>query len=88
MKGYVELEPFVAQVDTERCVWCDACLEACPYAAIEKIQTRGKDVAQVVSSLCKGGGACVAACPENAISVKGYVDGQITAMIEALAQEA
>jgi heterodisulfide reductase subunit A len=88
MKGYVELEPFVAQVDTERCVWCDACLEACPYAAIEKIQTRGKDVAQVVSSLCKGGGACVAVCPENAISVKGYVDEQITAMIEALAQEA
>jgi heterodisulfide reductase subunit A len=88
MKGYVELEPFVAQVDAERCVWCDSCLEACPYAAIEKIQTGGKDVAQVVSSLCKGGGACVAVCPENAISVKGYAGGQITAMIEALAREA
>ncbi len=85
MKGYVRLEPFVAEVDTERCTWCDACLEACPYDAIEKAQVNGKDVARVITSLCKGGGACVPVCPEDAIDLKGYADRQIKAMIDALA---
>jgi heterodisulfide reductase subunit A len=87
MQGYVELEPFVAWVDTERCVWCGVCLEACPYAAIEKSRTDGREVAQVASSLCKGGGACAAVCPENAIDLRGYMDDQIKATIVALAQE-
>jgi heterodisulfide reductase subunit A len=87
MKGYVELEPFVARVDPERCIWCDACLEACPYAAIEKTSANGRDVAKVLPSLCKGGGACVAVCPESAIELSGYTDGQIKASIGALAQE-
>jgi heterodisulfide reductase subunit A len=87
MKGYVALEPFVAQVDPERCVLCDACLEACPYSAIENIRLNGKEVAQVVSSLCKGGGTCAAVCPEDAIDLRGYMDDQIKATIEALAQE-
>jgi heterodisulfide reductase subunit A len=88
MKGYVELEPYVAQVDPERCTWCDVCREACPYAAIEKAQVDGKEVARVVSSRCKGGGACVSVCPERAIALRGYTDEQMTAMIEALGREA
>jgi len=88
MKGYVELEPFVARVDPELCRWCDACTEACPYAAVEKTRTNGKEVARVISSLCKGGGACVAVCPESAIQLRGYTEDQITAMIGALAREA
>jgi heterodisulfide reductase subunit A len=87
MKGYVELEPFIAQVDPERCVWCDECVEACPYAAIEKASVDGREVAQVIQSLCKGGGTCVAICPEGALELRGYTDGQIKASIEALAQE-
>lgn len=87
MKGHVELEPYVAGVDPERCVWCDACSEVCPYAAIERSQENGREIARVVSSLCKGGGACVAVCPENAITLSGYEDEQIKAMIEALARE-
>ncbi len=88
MKGYVELEPFVAEVDPERCVWCGACLEACPYDAIRKVPWNGKEVAEVASALCKGGGACVAVCPENALDLTGYRDSQIRASIHALAREA
>lgn len=87
MKGHVELEPFVAAVDPERCLWCDACREACSYDAIKKLSMDGKEVAEVVSSLCNGGGCCVAVCPENAIELKGYTDAQILAAIDALAQE-
>jgi heterodisulfide reductase subunit A len=88
MKGYVDLEPLIAKIDPERCVWCDECTKACPYGAIEKISVEGKEVARVVSALCKGGGACVPVCPQNAIDVEGYTDAQITAMIDSLIKEA
>lgn len=87
MKGYVDLEPFVAEVNTECCTWCDICRQACPYSAIEKSTVDGKEVARVNPSLCKGGGACVPVCPENALDLKGFKDMQIRSMIEALAQE-
>jgi heterodisulfide reductase subunit A len=88
MKGYVDLEPLIAKIDPDLCVWCDECTKACPYSAIEKIFIDGKEVAQVVSALCKGGGACVPVCPQNAIDVEGYTDAQITAMIDSLVKEA
>jgi heterodisulfide reductase subunit A len=88
MKGYVELEPFIAEVDSERCTWCDACSDACPYSAIERTRMDGKAVARVIPSLCKGGGACVTVCPEGAIELRGFTNQQIGATIDALAREA
>ena len=32
-RGFAELDPMVALVDTEACTWCGKCLEACPYDA-------------------------------------------------------
>ncbi len=87
MKGYVDLEPLIARVDQQRCIWCDACTDACPYGAIEKVSFEGKEIAGVIPSLCKGGGACVPVCPENALDVEGYTDKQITAMIDSMAGE-
>ena len=87
MKGYVDLEPLIAKIDTELCVWCDECTKACPYGAIEKVSVDDKEVARVILSLCKGGGACVPACPQNAIDVEGYTDIQVTAMIDSLIKE-
>lgn len=87
MKGYVDLEPLVAKVNTDKCQWCDACLKACPYGAIERTSCDGKEVALVIQSLCKGEGACVPVCPYGAIDVEGYTDEQITAMIDACSRE-
>ena len=86
-KGYVNLEPLIAIVDNDKCTWCDECLKACPYGAIEKINVGGKDIAFVIESMCKGEGACVPVCPDDALDIEGYRDDQITAMIDASIKE-
>lgn len=89
MKGYVDLEPLVAKVNTDACIWCDECLKACPYGAIERITVDDgkKEIAMVVKSLCKGEGACVPVCPHDAMDIEGFTDEQITAMIDASSKE-
>ncbi len=71
-KGYVDLDPLVAQVDTDKCIWCGECLKACPYGAIEKTIFEDREVAKVMASLCKGAGPCVPVCPHDAIAIEGY----------------
>lgn len=84
MKGYVELEPLIAMVYEDACVWCGKCSEACPYSAIEKISSGEKEIAAINTAQCKGCGCCVPVCPENALAIKGYTDEQIRAMINAM----
>ena len=88
VKGYVDLQPFVAYVMNERCDWCGACETACPYSAIEKIPYGDREIARVVDVLCKGCGACVPVCAKDATQLKGATDDQITAMIDAFTREA
>jgi heterodisulfide reductase subunit A len=88
IKGYVDLQPFVATVKADLCAWCGKCQPACPYGAIEKVPYGDKEVAQVVDVLCKGCGACLPVCPLDATQLKGYTDEQIEAMIDVLAREA
>jgi heterodisulfide reductase subunit A len=86
-RGQIELSPLVAKVVTDRCTWCDQCVAACPYGAIEKVPHEGRDVAKVITSLCKGGGSCLPACPDNALELEGCTDAQIEATIDALVLE-
>jgi heterodisulfide reductase subunit A2 len=88
IKGYVDLQPFVAFVKPEICVWCGKCAAACPYSAIEKVPYGDKEVARVTDVLCKGCGACLPVCPLDATQLKGYTDEQVEAMIDVLAREA
>jgi len=87
MKGYVDLEPLIAKIDSDKCIWCDECTKACPYGAIEKVSIAGRETARVIPALCKGGGACVPLCPQNAIGVEGYTDAQVIATIDSLIKE-
>jgi heterodisulfide reductase subunit A len=86
-KGYVDLDPYVATVNPDRCLWCDKCQEACPYGAIEKVTVADEEIARVIPSLGKGGGVCVPVCPEDAIEITGYTDAEVKAMIDALIEE-
>jgi heterodisulfide reductase subunit A len=83
-RGFAELDPMVALVDTDACTWCGKCLEACPYDALEQVEADGKAVAEVIRTACKGCGGCVPVCPSEAIDLQGYTDAQIKAMIDGL----
>jgi heterodisulfide reductase subunit A len=88
-RGYVELDPFIAEVDLERCKGTGACVEAClQEGALSMAETdvNGEKVyrAQVNTVLCKGCGACVAVCPENAIDIRGWTLEQYEAMVDAI----
>jgi heterodisulfide reductase subunit A len=87
MKGFAELDPLVATVDTAACTGCNACLPTCPYDAISTIMCDGREVAAISASVCKGCGGCVPICPEDAIDLLGYTDAQMRAAIDGLAKE-
>jgi len=88
-RGHIELDPFRARVDTDRCRGEGKCAEACEHQkAISLIET-GDDGetsrhAVVNSALCNGCGMCVAVCPHQAIQVDGWHLEQFDAMVDAL----
>jgi heterodisulfide reductase subunit A len=83
-KGYAELDPLVAVVDTDACTACGKCLTACPYDAISMVAMDGREVAVISETGCKGCGGCVPVCPDDAIDLLGYTDAQIRAQIDGL----
>ncbi len=88
-RGYVELDPFVAEVDPALCDGCGDCLGECGYeGAIGLLKMKGEKgpakKAVVHPPLCRGCGACAAVCPRRAISVAGWTLDQYEAMVDAL----
>ncbi len=89
-RGYVELPPFVAAVDPEKCEGSGECVQACEYDGAIAMQTtheNGKVIrrAVVTPANCSGCGACVSACPTQAIDVQGWTLAQYEAMVDAIA---
>jgi len=88
-KGYVELDPYVAQIDWERCTGQGICVETCPIeGALQMVETivDGKRVrrAQVNPAFCNGCGMCAAVCPDRAVDVNGWKLEQYEAMVDAI----
>ncbi len=91
-RGFVTLDPFVAEVDLSKCTGTGACVEAClgeEALTMVDLEVEGRKVrrAQVNPALCLGCGACVAVCPEGAINVKGWTLAQYEAMVDAIVSD-
>jgi heterodisulfide reductase subunit A len=88
LKKQLELEPFVAYVNPEKCSLSQLCIGECDYGAIEIKDYAGLGKrAWVNEAKCKGCGACIAVCPTEAIQLKGLSNSQVKSMIEAMAKE-
>jgi MinD superfamily P-loop ATPase len=60
--------PELAEIDTEKCVECDLCHEACRFEAITDLH--------IDPILCEGCGTCVVVCPEAAVTMKERISGE------------
>jgi len=88
----VELEPYVASVDPERCQGSGECVKTCPQEEAIALQTftengRTFQRAVVTPANCNGCGVCVSACPNRAIDVQGWRLDEYEAMVEAIAAD-
>ncbi len=85
--GHVQLEPYVARVNPERCAGDAACIEECPAPGaltMEEYPGFGHRKAMVNPAICTGCGACVAVCPNAAIDLSGWTLASYEAMVDAL----
>jgi heterodisulfide reductase subunit A len=88
-RGHVDLDPFVAEVDSTKCVGHGECVQACIVEGALTLTDRvvdGQTVrrAEVNPALCRGCGVCVAVCPARAIQVAGWRLDQYEAMVDAV----
>jgi len=84
----ITVDGAVSHVNEALCRACGACVEACPFSAIElRDLEEGKQAAHVQAALCKGCGSCAVACPTGAASVYHFEDDKVLNMVEeALAE--
>jgi len=80
MAGLVYLRNVVTlDLDPEKCVGCNTCLEVCPHAVLVRLNGR---VTIADRDACMECGACARNCPAGAVRVKSGV-GCATAVINA-----
>ncbi len=79
--GTVSLDPVIARVYADACVWCGKCEVVCEYTAIREIESGEKHIAAVNEAICAGCGICAPVCPENAIEIAQFTDDEIESMI-------
>ncbi len=77
----IEVSGTVALTNQAICSRCGVCVAICPYSAPGWNEKTNK--AEINPALCKGCGLCVASCRSGAITLKGFNQDQIFAMIDA-----
>jgi heterodisulfide reductase subunit A len=70
----------VALIHKDLCCGCQACLQCCPFGAIDYLEQESR--CEVNQALCKGCGTCAATCPSEAISLLGFSHLQLYTQID------
>ncbi len=89
-KDKLEREPIVARVNENTCISCFACIQVCPYGAIEKKEIRDRKgtllrtLANVNRAVCQGCGLCLSVCRPKALDLDGFTDEQIYVQLNTL----
>ena len=83
----IQLEPIIARVNFDACIWCGKCAEVCEYDAIHPLEMYGKTVASVNEAVCKGCGMCAPVCPVDAIDMAQYSNNEIEGMIDGFMEK-
>lgn len=78
--GGVEIEPFIAQIDPEKCNLCGECISRCKYKSMS-IQN---DEIYIDPMSCTGCGKCLVGCKQTAITVNGNIDEKIMATMKGV----
>lgn len=78
--GGIEIEPFIAEIDDEKCSLCETCIELCKFKSIS-IQN---DKITIDPMSCTGCGKCLTKCKNSAITVNGNIDEKIFATINGI----
>ena len=81
-RGKVEIPSTISWIDPNICAGCQACIDLCPYSAIEFDGRRGVSV--INEALCKGCGSCAGHCPSGAAQINHFTGKQIFAEIEGV----
>ena len=81
------LEPIIARINFDACVWCGKCAEVCEYDAIYPLEMFGKIVASVNEAVCKGCGICTPICPVDAIDIAQYSNAEVEGMIDGFMEK-
>ena len=85
--------PCIAHSDEMMCNGCSTCEKVCPYGAITYVDkefrmpdrtTKVRRVAVVNEAVCQGCGACTVACMSGAMDLKGFMNKQIMAEVDAI----
>jgi len=81
-RGKVEIPSTISWIDPDICAGCQACIDLCPYSAIEFDGRRRVSV--INEALCKGCGSCAGHCPSGAAQINHFTGKQIFAEIEGV----
>jgi len=72
----------VSKIEEEACDGCKACVELCPFEAIDFDEV--KDLAVINDLKCEGCGVCTAICPTGAAQLTNYERDILFRQVEAL----
>ncbi len=81
-KDTISVDPVIARINPDACIWCGKCADVCDYTALKEVEAGGKRIAAVNKAVCTGCGICAPVCPENAIEVAQFTDNEIESMID------